>query len=118
MGRLSTCQKNCKTIDLRGAQVNELICTQGMQRTWWPEAGTSIVTGPYYKSMSTISSVWCWQCNYPMYAIHGVISKLLQDTVCVTFSKAVSINISMHVAYNAFLVLHRIAINDMKIEKK
>ena len=23
MGRVSTCQKNCKTIDLRGAQVNE-----------------------------------------------------------------------------------------------
>ena len=22
MGRVSTCQKNCKTIDLRGAQVN------------------------------------------------------------------------------------------------
>ena len=25
MGRVSTCQKNCKTIDLRGAQVNENI---------------------------------------------------------------------------------------------
>ena len=25
MGRMSTCQKNCKTIDLRGAQVNECI---------------------------------------------------------------------------------------------
>ena len=23
------------------------ICTQGMQRTWWPGAGTIIVTGPY-----------------------------------------------------------------------
>ena len=23
------------------------ICTQGMQRTWWPEAVTIIVTGPY-----------------------------------------------------------------------
>ena len=23
MGRVSTCQKNCKTIDLRGAQVND-----------------------------------------------------------------------------------------------
>ena len=29
MGRVSTCQKNCKTIDLRGAQVNEDIhCSQ------------------------------------------------------------------------------------------
>ena len=27
--------------------LNVLICTQGMQRTWWPEAGTIIVTGPY-----------------------------------------------------------------------
>ena len=26
---------------------NVAICTQGMQRTWWPEAGTIIVTGPY-----------------------------------------------------------------------
>ena len=23
-------------------------CTQGMQQTWWPEAGTIIVNGPYY----------------------------------------------------------------------
>ena len=29
--------------------LNVPICTQGMQRTWWPEAGTIIVTGPYLK---------------------------------------------------------------------
>ena len=28
--------------------LNVPICTQGMQRTWWPEAGTIIVTGPYW----------------------------------------------------------------------
>ena len=28
--------------------LNVPICTQGMQRTWWPEAGTIIVTGPCY----------------------------------------------------------------------
>ena len=28
--------------------LNVLICTQGMQRTWWPEAGTIIVSGPYW----------------------------------------------------------------------
>ena len=27
--------------------LNVPICTQGMQRTWWSEAGTIIVTGPY-----------------------------------------------------------------------
>ena len=27
--------------------LNVPICTQGMQRIWWPEAGTIIVTGPY-----------------------------------------------------------------------
>ena len=27
--------------------LNVPICTQGMERTWWPEAGTIIVTGPY-----------------------------------------------------------------------
>ena len=26
---------------------NVPICTQGMQQTWWPEAGIIIVTGPY-----------------------------------------------------------------------
>ena len=29
--------------------LNVPICTQGMQRTWWPEAGTIIVTAPYCK---------------------------------------------------------------------
>ena len=29
--------------------LNVPICSQGMQRTWWPEAGTIIVTGPYCK---------------------------------------------------------------------
>ena len=28
--------------------LNVPICTQGMQRTWWPEDGTIIVTGLYY----------------------------------------------------------------------
>ena len=29
--------------------LNAPICTHGMQRTWWPEAGTIIVTELYYK---------------------------------------------------------------------
>ena len=28
--------------------LNVPICTQGMQQTWWSEAGTIIVTGPYW----------------------------------------------------------------------
>ena len=28
--------------------LNVPICTQGMQRTWWPETGTIIVNGPYF----------------------------------------------------------------------
>ena len=32
MGRVSTCQKNCNTIDLRGAQVNDC---------WWLGGATS-----------------------------------------------------------------------------
>ena len=31
--------------------LNVPICTQGMQRTWWPEAGTIIVTEPYLSSV-------------------------------------------------------------------
>ena len=30
--------------------LNVPICTQGMQRTWWPEAGTVIVIVPYFNS--------------------------------------------------------------------
>ena len=33
MGRVSTCQKNCKTIDLRGAQVNNNGGVQGKPET-------------------------------------------------------------------------------------
>ena len=33
---------------------NVPICTQGMQRTWWPEAGTIIVTGPYWGRVTHI----------------------------------------------------------------
>ena len=32
--------------------LNVPICTQGMQRTWWPEASTMIVTGPYWHRTS------------------------------------------------------------------
>ena len=34
--------------------LNVPICTQGMQRTWWPEAGTIIVTGPYWNTYTHI----------------------------------------------------------------
>ena len=38
--------------------LNVPICTQGMQRTWWPEAGTIIVTGPYCHDMKNDYIVW------------------------------------------------------------
>ena len=38
------------------------ICTQGMQRTWWPEAGTIIVTGPYWPN-SQIPERTCSICH-------------------------------------------------------
>ena len=41
--------------------LNVLICTQGMQRTWWPEAGTIIVTGPYWK--------WNWNWKLLIYLL-------------------------------------------------
>ena len=34
--------------------LNVPICTQGMQLTWWPEAGTIIVTGPYSPHKGTV----------------------------------------------------------------
>ena len=34
--------------------LNVPIYTQGMQRTWWPEAGTIIVTGPHYSATSKL----------------------------------------------------------------
>ena len=46
-------QKNiqCKNFDPHKKLISLLnvpICTQGMQRTWWQEAGTIIVTGPFW----------------------------------------------------------------------
>ena len=35
--------------------LNVPICIQGMQRTWWPEAGTIIVTGPHFSFPFTFS---------------------------------------------------------------
>ena len=37
--------------------LNVPICTQGMQRTWWPEAGTIIVTGPYWSPYSWLHNL-------------------------------------------------------------
>ena len=41
--------------------LNVPICTQGMQRTWWPEARTTIVTGPY-SSFIIMKECW-WDAN-------------------------------------------------------
>ena len=46
------------------------ICTQGIKRTWWPEAGTIIVTGPYYYSEEDFieDNLWSpppWQNGIP-----------------------------------------------------
>ena len=40
--------------------LNVPICTQGMQRTWWPEAGTIIVSGPYWMFFSLVGSICCY----------------------------------------------------------
>ena len=49
MGRVSTCQKNCKTIDLRGAQVNKMeIHTSGPKGPQVPGLGlTHLPLVPY-----------------------------------------------------------------------
>ena len=38
--------------------LNVLICTQGIKQTWWPEAGTIIVTGPYCLCNLTVEKWW------------------------------------------------------------
>ena len=40
--------------------LNVPICTQGMQRTWWPEAGTIIVTGPFWNWAAISIPVLNW----------------------------------------------------------
>ena len=35
MGRVSTCQKNCNTIDLRRAQVNDFLVQPYVIETYW-----------------------------------------------------------------------------------
>ena len=51
--------------------LNVPICTQGMQRTWWPEAGTIIVTGPYYLlNLGQLwKSLWMWFTMSYLFAI-------------------------------------------------
>ena len=48
--------------------LNVPICTQGMQRTWWPEAGTIIVTGPYWWRLKK-QDLWL---DWLLYAVSSV----------------------------------------------
>ena len=45
------------------------ICTQGMQRTWWSEAGTIIVIGPYCETLVTdnLPTAMLERCNSVIY---------------------------------------------------
>ena len=43
--------------------LNVPICTQGMQRTWWPEAGTIIVTGPYSNWILFVGQIFPHHCR-------------------------------------------------------
>ena len=61
--------------------LNVPICTQGMQRTWWPEAGTIIVTGPYCKIY--------WN---PIYLTYG-IQTMKRNHVIVILNKNISAGI-------------------------
>ena len=85
--------------------IKAISCPLWRQSWQWPS---------HNKSVSIISPVWCWKCKCPGYAIREVASKLSSVSVWVAFSKADSINISIHVACKTFVVLHCIAINDIK----
>ena len=56
---------------------NVPICTQGMQRTWWPAAGTIIVTGPY----CTLASCAPWVMEWSQPLMHGAYVHLLTARV-------------------------------------
>ena len=44
--------------------LNVPICTQGMQRTWWAEASTIIVTEPYWHLEMKVSTFSLWYYEY------------------------------------------------------
>ena len=54
--KIYSMQKNFNPHKKPISLLNVPICTQGMQRTWWPEAGTIIVTGPYCFEVNFL----CW----------------------------------------------------------
>ena len=62
--------------------LNVPICTQGMQRTWWPEAGTITVTGPYWEMAFFVTTSligWAQALNQLWYSLiktHNIIAVL------------------------------------------
>ena len=94
MGRVSTCQKNCKTIDLRGAQVNK--CVRDFIATWrlwltdfrphWTLEGTAGLyvtmdssqliearTKRIFKGIFCTVEIWEWISNSILYFVLDVI---------------------------------------------
>ena len=63
MGRVSTCKKNCKTIDLRGAQVNKALWYRTMKMKNFCL---------YHQNISTESVMYDCQQLQLMYQIHQV----------------------------------------------
>ena len=51
--------------------LNVPICTQGMQLTWWPEAGTNFVTGPYSGKLPRPQDPSTLPCGMPLVTTVG-----------------------------------------------
>ena len=64
--------------------LNVPICTQGMQRTWWPEAGTVIVIGPYCYGIRGIALDWfsSYLTNRSQTVIYNEQESEMKETLC------------------------------------
>ena len=67
--------------------LNVPICTQGRQRTWWPEAGTIIVTGPYFTPRipwkHSVAGIGIYQEKYANSVVaHTLAPRIATEPIC------------------------------------
>ena len=79
---------NAKNIDPHKKRISLLnvpICTQGMQWTWWPEAGTIIVTGPYWSGVRWALMRLIYSPSFPLF-----VQQLIQVDNNETIKKSIN----------------------------
>ena len=103
--------------------LNVPICAQGMQRTWWPEGGTIIVTGQYWTLRNKLQ--WNSNQNTAIFIQENVLEKVICKMVAILsrlrwvdkdFSILTMKPIRGHVTFNYILKIHVNLYSDATLE--